>query len=331
MAITITDVLTEFGNYYRNGGQGVKDIIGVYYQPELTHAYFNPVPTENTQERRVKFLKNRVLQRYQSSFTPIGGGEFKPCTINLSWMKIDEQETLENLEKSYLGFLSKIDVNDRKQWPFVRWYVTETLKQAKSDYELFEVYKGAEGVITPGTATAAGASMDGLGEQIADGVTSGAIVPVAGPAAWSTDPKDFVTEIEEWVKSVSAISNEKRLLVENEIDYIFMSVQLRNRYAQGLREKYNMQYDQTGVNMFGVKTELPLVDSNIRIVGLPSMTGQNRIFMTPSDNRAAFDKKPKSASVLEIESVDRSIKIWGDVWKGIGFWYKEFVICNQLV
>lgn len=330
MALTITDVLTEFGSYYRNEGQGVKDIIGIYYQPERTHAYFNPVPTEQTQERRVKFLKSRVLQRYQKTFTPTGGATFKPCKIDLSWMKVDEQETIDDLEKSYLGFLTKLDTNDRKQWPFVRWYMTHIIKQAKQDYELNEVYKGVEGVVTPGTATAAGESMNGLGKQIADGISAGSITPISGPASWATDPKDFCTEIEEWVKTVAGTDNEKRLIVENEIDYIFMSVQLRDRYAQGLREKYNMNYNQTGLNIFGVKEELPLVDSNIKIVGLPSMTGQNRVFMTPSENRAAFDRKPNAATVLQLESVDRSIKIFGDIWKGIGFWYKEFVFCNQL-
>lgn len=330
MALTITDVLTEFGSYYRNEGQGVKDIIGIYYQPEKTHGYFNPVPTENTQERRSKFLKSRVLQRYQKTFTPIGGGEFKPCKIDLSWMKIDEKETLDDLEKSWMGFLVKLDTNDRKQWPFVRWYLTHIIKQSKQDYELNEVYKGVEGVIIPGTATAAGASMDGLGKQIADGISAGSITPISSNASWATDPEDFVTEVEDWVEAVAGTDNEKRLMVENEIDYLFMSVQLRDRYSRGLFKKYNMNYNQTGLNLFGVKEELPLAGSNIKIVGLPSMTGQNRVFMTPSENRAAFDRKPNSASVLQLESEDRSLKMFGDIWKGVGFWYKEFVLCNQL-
>jgi len=91
-----------------------------------------------------------------------------------------------------------------------------------------------------------------------------------------------------------------------------------------------MNYDQTGLSMTGVKLELPLVDSNIMIVGLPSMTASNRIFMTPKANRAAFDRVPSVPTVLSLETVDRTVKIFGDVHKGIGFWYKPFVFVNQL-
>jgi RNA polymerase primary sigma factor len=50
-----------------------------------------------------------------------------------------------------------------------------------------------------------------------------------------------------------------------------MSIALRKRYAAGLRAKYNMNYDQTGISLTVVKMELPIVDSNIKVVGLPSM------------------------------------------------------------
>ena len=328
--LTIDDVKTEWGSFYRKEGQGQQSILDAYYQPSITHKYFNPVPTTQTQERRVKFLKSRTLQRFQTAFTPIGGSEFKPCPIDLADMKVDESGVLDDLEKSWMGFLSEIDKNDRKQWPFVRWYAEKIIRQAQQDYELNEAYKGVLGILTPGTATAAGESMNGLGKQIADGISASEITPIAGPATWSTDPVDFVGEIEAWIASVESTSNEHRLLVENEIDYLFMSIALRKRYAAGLRKKYNMNYDQTGVAMTGVVQELPIVDSNIMIVGFPSMTGSNRIFMTPKGNRAAFDKKPSSATALELESVDRTIKLFGDIWKGIGFWYKQLVFCNQL-
>lgn len=330
MALTITDVLSEYGSYYRNEGQGQKDIIDMYYQSSITHQYFNPMPTDQTQERRSKFTKSRVLQRFQETFTPVGGGTFSPATINLAQMKVDEQETLSYLEKSWLGFLRGQGANDRKQWPFVRWYMEKMLKQSINDYEINEVYKGIEGSITPGTATAAGASMNGLGKQITDAIAASKITPIAGPVGgWSTDPKDFVTEIETWVKNVAAVSNEMRLIVENELDYLFMSTKLRNRYAEGLRQKYQIALDLTGLSLTGVKLELPLADQNIKIVGLPSMTGSERVFMTPSDNRAAYDKKPDINTVFELESVDRSIKIWGDIWKGIGFWYPGYVLTND--
>ena len=329
MALTITEVLAEFGSYYRNEGQGQQQIIDMFYQSSITHQYFNPMPTTQTEERRSKFAKSRVLQRFQETFTPVGGGTFTPCKINLAQMKVDEQETLSHLEKSWLGFLTNVDKSDRKQWPFVRWYMEKMMKQAINDYEINEVYKGAIGVLTPGTATVAGASMDGIGTQIVNAVSAGDIVPIAS-GAWSLDPVDFVNQIEQWVKDVANVSNEYRLIVESELDYLFVPIKLRNRYAEGLRKKYQIQLDLTKLQLPGVKVELPIADQNIILTGLPSMTGSERIFMSPKDNRAAFDKKPDINTVFELESIDRTIKIWGDIWKGIGFWYPGYVLTNEL-
>jgi hypothetical protein len=330
MALTVTDVVTEFGSYFRNEGQGVKDILKTYYQPGVTHSYFNPVPTTNTQERRTKFLKSRTLQRYQKAFTPIGGGEFKPCSIDLAWMKIDEKEVPGELEQTWLGFLNSLDSNDRRNWPFVKWWVTQVLNQAEHDFELNEIYFGAEGAIVPGTATAAGASMDGLEVQMNDGVTANEITPIDGPAAWSLDPEEFVNEIETWLKDIEAVSNEHRLIMENDIDYIFMQTSMAKRYAEGLRKKYQVALDLTQMSLAGEKTmPLMVADRNCKIVGLPSMTGTDRVWTTPKENRAGFTRKPAMASVLGVEQEDRSVKLFGDVWKGAGFWYKPYVFMTQ--
>ena len=330
MALTVTDVVTEFGAYFRNEGQGTKDILKSYYQPGNTHSFFNPVPTANTQERRTKFLKGRTLQRYQKTFTPIGGGEFKPCAIDLAWMKIDEMEIPGELEQTWLGFLNNLDSNDRRNWPFVRWWVTQVLAQAEHDFEINEIYKGAEGAIVPGTATAAGASMDGLEVQMNDAVDAGRITPIDGPVTWSVDPEEFVNEIEQWIKDIEAVSNEHRLIVESDIDYIFMQPQFAKRYAEGLRKKYQVALDLTQLSLAGEKTmPLMVADRNCKVVGLPSMSGKNRVWTSPPENRAGFIRKPSMASILGVEQEDRSVKLFGDVWKGAGFWYPEYVFQTQ--
>jgi hypothetical protein len=332
MALTVTDVVSEFGAYYRNEGQGVADIMQPVYQPSVTLQYFNPLLTTQTQERRSKAIKSRTLQRYQKAFTPIGGAEFKACKIDLAHMKVDEKEIPGELEASWLGFLANLDTNDRLQWPFTKWWMSQVLQQTDNDFELLEAYKGAEGSVTPGTATAAGESMDGLEVQITDGITATDITPVNSNSSWSTDPETFVVEIEDWIKAVAAVSNEHTLLVENDIDHLFFSKTLHQRYLEGLRVRYNLNFDATGIALFGSKAGMPLpvVGQNISVVGLPSMAGKNRVFMTPKENRAAFRKKPQSATLLGIESEDRSVKIFGDIWIGLGFWYKPFVFTNQL-
>ncbi len=159
--ITATDVIAEWGALYRKGDQSTKDIMTMLMQKSVTESYFPVRLTQNTVMERVTAVFARVLQRFQTTYTPIGGTTFKPAKIGLYKLKIDLQENPDTLEETWLGFLSGEGL-DRKQWPFMKWYLAQALIQADKDLELNEIYSGIPGSITPGTATAAGTSLLGI-------------------------------------------------------------------------------------------------------------------------------------------------------------------------
>jgi hypothetical protein len=314
--INSADVVTEWKAIYRQQGQSVKDIMVKLRQKSVTEAYFPRRNTDQTIMEKVSAEFARVLQRFQKAYTPIGGVTFEPLKIALYKLKIDLAEYPDELEETWLGFLADNDL-DRKTWPFVKWYIMNALIQQEKDMEELEIYKGVPGVITPGTATAAGASLLGIKKQINDFNTAGTLdLKVLG--AVPTDAVEFVEYIEAFVKMIPR-------LLRNELDYLFLEEDGVDLFRDGMREKYNTQYNQVGE-----KDITKLRNDNIQLAGLPSMAGSKKIWTTPVWNRQSGLKKSGNPETFRVENVDRQVKAYTDYYKGFGFWIPQYLVSNDV-
>lgn len=320
-----------FGNYYRAEGQNAKDFSTSFYQPLVTESFFNFRPTVNTQERKVKSIIGQILRRWQKAITATDSLEMIPRSIDLQKLSYEYRETPDEIEDSYAGFMALLDTNDKRKWPVVRYIVEELmLKKGREEYELNEVYKGVASAITPGTANPAGENFDGLEKLMNDLIGASEMSPITAPATWETEPVGFVEEVRDWVKNVKASGNEARLLVENgQIDYVFMAPDRVDLIGEGVFEKYSKQWNAANIDIMKEPIMVRLPFSNLTAVGLPSMIGKDRIFMTPAANRASFIKKPKSESGPHIQEDGREVVIFSDFWKAIGFWHPEYVYTTQ--
>lgn len=316
-AIVITDILTEWGAFYRAGGQGVKDLLTKLRQRSVTAQYFPTRVTENTIMEKAVADFARVLQRFQKGWTPIGTTTFTPTKIPLYKLKIDLQETPDDLEESWLGFLADNNL-DRRQWPFIRWYLENALIKADEDLELNEIYKGVVGTITPGTATAAGASLQGIKAQLNAHHAAGNLGTVTMGAVPTTDAEDFVDYVEDFINNIPR-------LLRRELDFLFVNEDLHDLFRDGMRAKYNTNYEQVADSRI-----TKLRNDNINLVGLPSMDGSTRIWTTPKFNRQGGFKKPKNERIFEVEKVDRTVKAYTDYHKGYGFWIPQYVYSNDV-
>jgi hypothetical protein len=315
--IDAADIVTEWKALYRQQGQGIKDIMLKLKQKSVTEAYFPRRNTDQTIMEKAVAEFARVLQRFQKAYTPIGGVSFEPLKIALYKLKIDLAEYPDELEESWLGFLADNDL-DRKQWPFVKWFLTNALIQQEEDLELLEIYKGVPGTITPGTPTAAGTSLLGIKKQINDFNTAGRLDLKVLGAVPTTDAVLFVEYVEEMVKMIPR-------LLRNELDYIFMNEDLRDLFRDGMREKYNTQYPQVDEKLI-----TKLRNDNIQIAGLPSMTGSTKLWTTPVWNRQSGLKKSGNPETFKVENVDRQVKAYTDYFKGFGFWVPEYLVSNDV-
>ncbi|MDX5436852.1 MAG: hypothetical protein LPK03_06630, partial [Pontibacter sp.] len=185
---------------------------------------------------------------------------------------------------------------------------------AKEDYELNEVYKGVFAAPQNGVAGAAGTTMDGLRKQINDQVTAGRITPIVTGAP-DVDNKVFVAQIEDFIDKVNA--NYQHIPMQ-----LCMSQALERRFLKGYRAVYGKDTDYKGSNG---KVDF----SNVSIIGLPSMAGANKIWMTPKGNAIQLGKRTQNANTVQIESVDRKVKMFSDWSRGVGFVIPEIVFTND--
>lgn len=311
--MTITDIITEHGAVYKEGGQGVKDIIKKLMAGSETMALFPSRMTNQTVMEKAFAEISRVLQRFQKGWTPISSVTFTPVKIPLYKIKIDVQETPDDLEESWLGFLAG-DGIDRKEWPFIKWWLNMVLERAIEDMEKNEVYAGVPGAITPGTATAAGASLMGIKKVINTGITDTDITPIT-MGAIPTDPVDCVLYFEDFYANIDP-------LLRAELDYIICAPEVQERYQDGMIMKYNMNYAMVN-DLNKVKR------STIKLKGVLSHTGQDKIWTTPSWNRQRGLKRSGNASIFKVENVDRTVKAYTDHSEGIGFWILQYLITND--
>lgn len=314
--MTVADIITEYGAYYRKNPENMRRIFSMLLGKTTTSEVLTPIVTEDTLYQAAKTFMTRVLQPFQKTYTPIDPLTVKPAKIQLYEMKVDIQETPHDYEAMWLGFLTGEDI-DVKKWPFVRWFIEKyILPQLKQDYERNEVYKGVHALPTPGTPGAAGTAMNGIGKVIADAITAGEMVPIVTGAPSATNTT--------WVDQVEAFADAINTNYWGVPMNLCMSQALERRFHRGYKAKYGKDTDYRD-------SKGQVEFTNLTIVGLPSMNGRNRIWCTPPENAVRLIKKPKNMEGMQVENVDRTLKMYTDFWSGVGFLVNEAVFVNDQV
>src|SRR5690606_12675307 len=101
----------EHGAFYKAGGQNVNDLIAMIYQGSVTEQYFSAIRTDKTKIDKASAEITSVLQAFQKQFTAKGNSTFKPRSIELTKLKIDVEEYPDDIEQSWLGFLSSSNLD----------------------------------------------------------------------------------------------------------------------------------------------------------------------------------------------------------------------------
>lgn len=313
--ITPTDVITAFGSHYIDAGQNLSSLLMRPFEAFGTREAFTNVPTNDTQLRYSDVTVSEILQAYQDTYTAKGSVVFKPVTVSLQQVKVDQQFNPNNLVYSWLGFLTSNNT-DRTTWPFVKWMIeVYLLKQLFKDLETQAVYSGIKGAITPGTATTAAAVIDGVEKIINDAVTATTITPITTGAP-NADAVLWCEQVEAFVKGIPELYWDLDLTIN-------MSRTLALRYVEGKKEKYNMYYAQEG--------DLRSVSNfpNMKVAGRASMNGKTKIWTTPMENAVFATKGFENANGFELEKIDRTVKIWTDFHIGLGFLLHDLVWTND--
>lgn len=321
MSLNVTDVVTQFGAHYKPGSDNQKNLRNMLYKVIETAQYFSNRPTSDTIWRGNLASLNRIVQPFQKAYTPISTTTFKPNQFDLYKLKIDLQETPDDLEATYLGFLADIEEIERAKWPFVRWWMEKHVMPKKDeDLETNEYFGGVYAAPTTGTAGAAGTAMNGLRKVIRGYNTAGRTNlgngAIATGAASASD-EDFCEQVEQFVTEIPTLFRDK-------VDFIFMSKTNELKYKRGKRAKYNTNYSQTG-DLMNLE-DFP----NAKVKGLESHTGSDLMWTTIKDNRIRPTKKAGLADTMLVkEFAPRVVSAYTDWWEALNYEVPEFLFHND--
>ena len=314
MAIDVSDIVAEYGDYYINNGQNATDLMQKLHQPSVTAEEFRTIPTTDTVVRKGSSAMTRVLQPFQKAFTPIGDLSFLPHLIELFNMKIDVEFMPDEIVDTWVGFLEGLATNERDKWPFVRWFIeVHIIAQSVEDYELYEAWDGVYAPPTPGTAGALGTATDGIKTIFTK--NAGRINTIA-MGAMPTDPVDVVSYVEDFVKEIPQLYRDK-------MRNLYVNPDVMLAYKMGKEEKYNKNYandkDLVSLKFF----------PNIMVKGLPSMKQDNTIWCTLEENKIRPIRRAQFSNLKVGEYSPRKVSVFGDWWSVCSFVHPESIFRND--
>lgn len=315
MSITTTSIVSQFGAYYKDGGQSVKDLRTKLFQPSETDELFERRITKNTQLEGGNVSIGGVLQGFQKAFTPYGNTTIEGVIIPLYKLKIDVAEYPDDIDATWAGFLAGINELDRKEWPFVRyWLENLVIPRSIEDWELLGIFSGVKGAVTPSTPQSVEYALNGIKKLQNLAIAATTLTPIAVGAVPS-DPVDFVDYVESFVDGIPHI-------YRSYLQPLAMSKANAEKFMRGMDLKYNTNYAQTG----NAKVRY----SDIQVKGYASHAGSDIIWTTVKGNAVQGIKNPANESVFRVESEDRKVKAYTDYYRGIGYWRYDWVFRNDV-
>lgn len=308
--LTTERIVQEYGNYYEKAGQNKSRLVRSLMQPAVTlEKNARRIPTEETVYKAANFMTGSVVQPYKDEFTPMGEIEFVPNPITLRQVKTDIMIVPNKIEESWLGFLAANNCSP-KDWPVIRFIMEEYLKnQINEDRETRMVYNG---VYDPGAEKPKPENcLDGIHKLLLNGAN--AQYPINVIKGIGELDKDYVfDQVEEFNAAIpSRYFNEKVTL--------FMAPEFALEYLRAKREKG--YYQIKGDEEIGYRIDF----TNHTIFASPAMSGTKHLWASVQRNILWLTKRFQPISNIQIQVVDRVVKLLLDWWEGIGF------ACNQMV
>lgn len=330
MGYNTTALVAAFNAVYTDEGQTVQSIKKQLFEAQRDESFFNLVPWSQDRYKSAYATIDGVLQAFSIPFATKGTTTFKPNYVDLGEFKIDKLETPDQLRHTWLGFLANIEEAKRADWPIILWIIREMIIPKAKEEEISQVlwrgwkYTGFDAtpvvdgstfvreLTDESTVNPANASGDGIWIQMLKNLSR---LNVIATGALSTDPATFCTQVEDFVAAIPPA-------LRSRIDYLFMAENLRNRYADGRRVKYNANYLQEA-DLVAIK------NSMIKVEYLRAMDGSDKFFATPAMNRVR-PTHTDNTGMFDVQPFDRQVKLLSD-WKKIwAFDVPEYVVTNDL-
>lgn len=311
----IKEIVTAFGAYYENSGQNTQRILRMLTQGTETPTVMTPVKTDDTVFKLAQAHMKSIIQPFRKGWHPQHASSFTPNELKLFKIKVDEDITPDDVEATWLGFLSGEGIA-RKDWPLVK-YLIETLyiPQINQDMELSAYFWGVrKDPVSDNDSVAPEDSMDGLHLQLQRGVDEGTINLVE--SIGELDPVTIFDQVESFDDAIKGVYQSVPMTV-------CMAPEMKKAFLRDKRSKgfYDLTSDKdvnTGIDF-----------SPRQVTGLPSMINYKYLFATPKANMLHLTKKSANKTNIGVEESKREVSFMCDWWEGVGFGMNAAVWTTQ--
>jgi len=302
----VSEIVTAYGAYYEKSAQNKNRILGMLTQGLVTPGICTAIKTDDTVYKLAQLTIQKIVQSFQKGWTPKHATAFTPNELKLYHFKVDEDIWPDDIEASWLGFLSSDSVS-RSDWPLIKYLIEHPdqgyLAKINSDMEMEEYGHGVYVAPTPGTAGDTGKSMNGLIHQLQTGVNAETINSVDIEAL---DKLTIFDQVELFVDGIADVYQHVKMDVCMSPNWA--KAYFRDKRANGFYD-YKSSRD--------INAEIDFTPQQVK--ALPSLSGSDVIFATPKPNLLHLTKKSKNKTNIKIEEYRRNVSFFCDWWEGVGF------------
>ena len=309
--LNASEIVREFGQYYVKEGQNRQRLVrALTVMPVTLEKHARHIRTTETTYKMANYRFGSVLQPFSPTFNPISDIEFVANEIPLRKIKVNARFTPDEIEDSWLGFMSGNTTRNKKDWPIVRFLMEEYLaNQIAEDREMNMVYRG----VRDDQGTTPGSCVDGIHKLLVDGAGKSYPVNVISGLGELTEENAF-DYIEAFDRAIDSRywNRPVTIFVAPEIYRAFLTAYRANGFYTIYKEN-----DINGV--------IDFTGRNHVLAPLPSMSGTKHIFATVPDNLLWLTNRDMNTASADVQAIHYDVDLMLDWWEGIGF------ACNQMV
>jgi hypothetical protein len=254
----------------------------------VTESVWTPVTADYAYVSPQMTTTGEIVQAFQCPWTPESGtSNLTDLTWKLQPLKIDLEFTCDDLNIWFDKFnCSRTEWGSGQPltaWDFPRYFLNEAIMPLlKDNMEMKIAYKGVHVAPTSGVAGTALGAVDGMGAVIADAITALTIPSANVITTGAITVANAVTKFELFVDGLPELARQQGGVIycSEQLQRFFVR-DMYERYGQGCCETTPIGNPDLAMRIKGT----PVFNSNIRVVGLPSMAGSGRIiFSSLKDN-----------------------------------------------
>lgn len=315
MSITVTDIISQYGQKYLNSGQSQADIYKTFKRTRTLPSFATARMTDNTVAQLSMAFMTNVLQPFQTTYSHKGNLTLIANEIRLREIKIDQLINPDSIEDTWAGFMADKNNAERQQWPIVRW-IWEVLiaEQAQQDYE---------GADWAGSYLAASGGTPGSHLDIYDGLKKQLIAGLANSGNpmhtlhMTEDPMDS-TKVFDNIEYV--VSQLPQFWVNRPVD-IYVPQRMHLNYFRDRRNKHGNDYGRQNQLNDDTMVQPIAVDGRptwrlVPFGGMDMNSDYGWVFAAPRANVLHYTRS--NSWRMGMDKVDRTAKVYADWWEGLG-------------